>query len=246
MIKLLKDVLLLSLILTPTTIVLLLSDSDEVESIPPVEVYAYEIHKPPQSINLSKLENLISKSSNTKSTPLDNLKLNDNLTCLAVNAFFEAREFKNDIDIIGTMFVSIRRVGRFGLDTCQSVTKAKFDSRGEIIKNKCHFSWVCDGKQDFDKIFNNPVEMQKLRHIKQLAKQVASGKIPDPTNGADHYHRDDIDPNTIWAKDRKRFKPTVKLGSHIYYKDLGWSTTPEQKELFERRGDQEFVKKLKI
>ena len=45
-----------------------------------------------------------------------------------------------------------------------------------------------------------------------IAAQVCGGLTPDPTNGATHYHRHDIEP--VWAKS---MKPKALIGAHMFY-----------------------------
>ena len=45
-----------------------------------------------------------------------------------------------------------------------------------------------------------------------IGAQVWAGLISDPTGGATHYHRHDIEP--VWAKS---MKPTALIGAHMFY-----------------------------
>jgi N-acetylmuramoyl-L-alanine amidase len=45
-----------------------------------------------------------------------------------------------------------------------------------------------------------------------VACRVWGGLIADPTDGATHYHRHDIEP--VWAKG---MKPTALIGAHMFY-----------------------------
>ena len=47
------------------------------------------------------------------------------------------------------------------------------------------------------------------------ALQAAHGLLPDPTNGARHYHADSIDPPN-WAVD----KPYKSIGHHRFYRGI--------------------------
>jgi len=50
----------------------------------------------------------------------------------------------------------------------------------------------------------------------EIAEKVYSGDIPDPTDGATHYHRKDMKVYPKWAEDMVK---TCEIGSHIFYKE---------------------------
>ena len=52
-----------------------------------------------------------------------------------------------------------------------------------------------------------------FRTCLEIAEGVLAGREPDPTGGADHYHRDDIRP--AWAKGQA---PICTIGRHLFYK----------------------------
>ncbi len=52
-----------------------------------------------------------------------------------------------------------------------------------------------------------------FRACLDIAGQVMTGDLADPTGGADHYHRDDVRPH--WAQGRK---PIRTIGRHIFYR----------------------------
>jgi spore germination cell wall hydrolase CwlJ-like protein len=69
-------------------------------------------------------------------------------TCLAQNIYFEAR----DQTIKGQIAVSLVTINRlkskrFPNTICKVVKQARYRN-GKVVRNKCHFSWFCDGKSD--------------------------------------------------------------------------------------------------
>lgn len=54
---------------------------------------------------------------------------------------------------------------------------------------------------------------QQFRQALQIAGEVMTGDLADPTGGADHYHRDDVMP--YWAEGRT---PIRMIGRHMFYR----------------------------
>lgn len=50
------------------------------------------------------------------------------------------------------------------------------------------------------------------RRIQGICAEVWDGLIPDPTDGADHYHADYVAPS--W---RHAYRHTVTIGAHLFY-----------------------------
>ena len=77
------------------------------------------------------------------------------------------------------------------------------------IKNKCQFSWYCDGKSDEVK------NKESYKKILDFARLMMHNDIRfvDITDGATHYHADYVSPS--WAKTKTR---TTEIGDHIFYR----------------------------
>ncbi len=56
---------------------------------------------------------------------------------------------------------------------------------------------------------SDPVFVECLR----IMRGVLTGKMPDPTNGADHYHTRTISP--AWAEGKT---PCATIGAHVFYR----------------------------
>ncbi|GAA0625802.1 cell wall hydrolase [Thalassospira tepidiphila] len=54
------------------------------------------------------------------------------------------------------------------------------------------------------------------RLCKRIAKCAVVGELPDPTDGATHYHTHAVDP--FWARGHV---PVTEIGGHLFYKDIG-------------------------
>ena len=131
------------------------------------------------------------------------------ITWLIKNVYFEAR----NQGIAGQMavaMVTINRVEdrRFPNTIEEVVTQGYKYRSGFPIRNRCHFSWYCDGKSDKIrdwKTFNN---------IKRLVLTYMQNRdiIFDLTEGATHYHADYVLPS--WASTKRK---TIEIEDHIFY-----------------------------
>lgn len=126
--------------------------------------------------------------------------------CLALNIYFETRN-QPVRGKIGVGHVVLNRVAdkHYPNDIC-AVVKQGVKRKNHIVRNKCQFSWYCDGKDDKPK---NTVAWSMAQVI---AKAILKKEFDDPTNGSLMYHADYVKP--YWRYDYKR---EVKLGTHIFY-----------------------------
>ena len=124
------------------------------------------------------------------------------LMCLALNVYHEARS-EPIIGQYAVAHVVLNRVqsSRWPSDIC-SVVKQGY-SKG---KHRCQFSWYCDGKSD---LWHEEVPWARALVV---ADNVMSGKVPDVTNGATHYHAQYVKP--YWSA---WLTTTVTYGSHKFY-----------------------------
>lgn len=133
-----------------------------------------------------------------------------NTECLATNIYFEARGESYEGQK-AVAFVTLNRVesNKFPDDICSVVYQAKYRtgwSESVPIRNKCQFSWYCDGKSDR---IRNSSDYQRLY---TLAAEVITGRHKDNTEGALWYHADHVQPS--WRLDYNRI---AKIDSHIFY-----------------------------
>ena len=143
---------------------------------------------------------------------------NNEITCLAKNMYFEARS-EGIAGIVATTQVVYNRVNSEGYPNtiCEVIEQAKISQwwlkeKGIIkpIKNKCQFSWFCDGYSD------EPKDDKTYSELFELAEQFVNGEhegMIDITGGALWYHADYVHPR--WAN---HLEVTTKVGRHIFYK----------------------------
>lgn len=136
--------------------------------------------------------------------------LDNEFDCLAKNIYFEARN-QSTIGQFAVGMVTINRVkdSRFPNTICGVVKQARTYKNGFPIRNKCHFSWYCDGLSD------------KIRNHKayQIAQEIAEDVLVvyesgfDPTDGATHYHAVNVNP--YWTKEKTLLG---RVDDHIFYR----------------------------
>ena len=99
----------------------------------------------------------------------------------------------------------------YGDTVCDVVYQAQWRTnyKGNMIpvRNKCQFSWFCDGKSD------EPLDTDTFFESYLIAQDVLMGKYPDITEGATHYHSIMVEP--YWAE---TLNETVQITDHIFYK----------------------------
>ena len=137
-------------------------------------------------------------------------------TCLAKNMYYEAR----NQGLAGQLAVSLvvmNRVkdSRYPNTVCgvveQGPTRESWKKNGTFypIKNRCQFSWFCDGKSDDPK---EPTTYKRLLDL-SLVLVYDDIQIVDFTEGATHYHADYVYP--AWRKSKTK---TVEIADHIFYR----------------------------
>jgi spore germination cell wall hydrolase CwlJ-like protein len=133
----------------------------------------------------------------------DVLPLDDELTCLALNIYFEARSEPME----GKLAVAHVVLNRVGSDRFPETICAVVRQGGERTRHRCQFSWWCDGQSDEPR---NPAAWDAARLI---AWFVYHGETADPTDGSLWYHADYVDP--YW---REAFNRGPQIGRHIFYR----------------------------
>lgn len=121
------------------------------------------------------------------------------LRCLAINAYFEARG-EGDTGIRATMYVVLNRVesNRFPNTVC------------EVVYQDSQFSWTLDKASTYGNL--NNAAKSVVSSIWRIARTL---KLDDDvTKGSTHYHTVTIMP--YWMA---RMRPTAVIGNHIFYRE---------------------------
>jgi len=168
-----------------------------------------------ESVGNASIENsnFIILKSNKKNTNIDKNNFdNEQIQCLALNIYFEAAN-QSTAGRLAVALVTHNRVQaqQFPDTFCDVIYDSKLDFYNNPVKNKCQFSWYCDGKTDI------PYNGKKWEDVKKLAKWFYKNrnKIPDITDGSTHYHGDYIK-KPYWSK---IYAKTVSIDNHIFYRE---------------------------
>ena len=148
--------------------------------------------------------------------------------CLAQNIFFEAG-IESLESMAAVADVTLNRVENsfYPNTVCevvyQSVTRESWTTKQypdlpeeervyTPVRNKCQFSWYCDGKSDIV-----PSDTNKNWNVSKLVAytMLNTPKYRGITSGSTHYHATYVVPN--WINDRG-MKRTGQFGRHIFYK----------------------------
>ena len=138
----------------------------------------------------------------------------DDKKCLTENIYFEARG-QGQAGWLAVAQVTQNRVDdrRFPNTICEVVKQGLTYASGDPIRNKCQFSWYCDGKSD------NPKNIKVYNSIYELVNYIydiqdkPDHELLDITDGATHYHADYVRPS--WAKTKTK---TIEIEDHIFYR----------------------------
>ena len=165
-----------------------------------------------------------------KNKDLDSIKLlvkPEEVECLALNIYREA----NNQSIAGQIAVGrvvMNRVldRRYPADTCAVIFEGPVRESWKTKKDpnlpddqrvyypkrdRCQFSWYCDGKKD--EVINKEGN-RAWQTAENIAYQIlAFDKWNDVLEGATHYHADYVNPK--WNKTMKKI---VTIDNHIFYK----------------------------
>jgi len=157
------------------------------------------------------------------------------LKCMAENIYFEGRA-EPMTGKIAIAKVVMNRIDsdRHPDDICGVVhegpTRESWKTRGKDvpdadrkffpIRNKCDFSWYCDGDKDIvwvSYMDGTVIDANATawRDSINVALFVMSGELKDVTNGADHYYNYNI-ANPYWAG---MMTETAIIGNHRFMKE---------------------------
>jgi len=136
-------------------------------------------------------------------------KLFPQVQCMALNIYYEARG-SNLADQAAVADVVMNRVQdtRYPNTICKVVKQGLQNADGSMKRNKCQFSWYCDGKHDRPQDQDRWVEAQGIAW-----NMVEENKFRGITEGSTHYHATYVEPR--WAK---TLQLVGRIGAHIFYR----------------------------
>ena len=142
--------------------------------------------------------------------------------CMALNIYHEAKNqpFEGQIAVAQVVLNRVKDK-RYPNNICEVVEqgpvyeswKTRNDDTQDAVywpvKNRCQFSWYCDGKKD-EPNYNSKSWSKALNY----AVIVLGGDITlDVTSGATHYHATYVEPN--WAGSLQLIGT---IGKHVFYR----------------------------
>ena len=145
----------------------------------------------------------------TSAEDFDLIKEFPEVRCMALNIYYEARG-SSLADRAGVADVVLNRVkdNRYPDTICEVVKQGLQDANGNMRRNKCQFSWYCDGRADTPQNEDLWVDAQTLAW-----NVVENGKYRGLTEGATHYHATYVNPR--WAS---TLQLVGRIGAHIFYR----------------------------
>ena len=133
--------------------------------------------------------------------------------CLAMNVYHEAKG-ETLAGKSAVAHVTMNRVAhkKYPNNVCDVIFDAqtRVNWKGNIvpIRDRCQFSWYCDGKAD------KPIPGDAWVNAQTVAWNIMEdGMYRGLTEGATHYHADYVEPR--WAKS---LQLVGRIGAHIFYR----------------------------
>jgi len=142
-------------------------------------------------------------------TTIYNMVDQKELECMSKNIYFEAA-IESTAGKMAVAQVTMNRVNspKFPNTVCAVITQGRHHANGFPVRDRCQFSWYCDGKGD------DPHKGRMWRESELVAEYVLSTPtLMDITDGATHYHADYID-SPRWAVPSRK---TVAIDTHIFF-----------------------------
>ena len=132
------------------------------------------------------------------------------IACLAEAVYFEARS-EGLLSQLGVAVVILNRakLNSYPSNLCDVVHQSKL-WQGNPVRNKCMFSYWCDGKPE--RITDSDAYERSLF----VAKMALNGITIELIRNATHYHARYVKP--FWSTS-DRFKRLGRFDTHIFYLD---------------------------
>ena len=135
----------------------------------------------------------------------------DDLDCMAKNIYFEARN-EATVGQLAVAQTVINRVNssRFPNSICEVVYQGLHTKNGFPLKDRCQFSWYCDGRNDEPR-----KDSRSWKKSVEIAQMMILSKdwMPDVIDGATFYHADYVSPR--WSREKRM---VVRIGSHLFFR----------------------------
>jgi spore germination cell wall hydrolase CwlJ-like protein len=140
----------------------------------------------------------------------------DQAHCLATNIYFEARHQDDyEKEAIANVVINRARDKSFPDTICGVVYQAVRDSNGNPLRDKCQFSWYCDGKSDKIKdaaAYDDDFNLALTAILNREEEGTDNVYTYDNTNNSLWYHAHYVKP--YWAA---AYTFQERIGAHLFY-----------------------------
>lgn len=132
--------------------------------------------------------------------------------CLAQNMYFEAGGESTAGQLaVGLVTLNRVKMWQYPNNVCDVIQQGPtyINWKGNVlpVRDKCQFSWYCDGQSDW------PEDSKTFEKMLELASLLMDTEVFDFTEGSNHYHNNTVQP--FWAE---HLEQTVTIDNHIFYK----------------------------
>ncbi|MEM8539026.1 MAG: cell wall hydrolase [Pseudomonadota bacterium] len=122
------------------------------------------------------------------------------LVCMARNIYYESRGQSREGQVaVGHVVLNRVKHRYYPNSVCRVIKQGGRNG-------PCQFSWYCDRHS------NEPKNRKTYARMLDVALDVLSGEVADPTNGANMFHSTAVRPS--WAR---KAQPRGKIGDHYFY-----------------------------
>ncbi len=135
------------------------------------------------------------------------------INCLAKTIYFEARgEGLEGMKAVSDVVYNRLKSGLYPDSICQIVYQGPIGADGLPLRDKCQFSWYCDG------IEHKVTDKTKWAESVSVAYNQFLYHMPSLVGGATAYHNQTVSPTSgIW----RNAKAIVRIGQHTFYEPQG-------------------------
>lgn len=138
------------------------------------------------------------------------------LDCLAKNIYFEAA----NQSYAGKMMVGLVTMERLNNvhypNTLCRIVYQSVRWHGYEVRNKCQFSWTCDGKKHVVDL-KNAIDKQAWDSSLAIATMLIKNRNTITDDELTHYHALAVNPK--WSESKK-LEPVMTVGQHIFYRSV--------------------------
>jgi spore germination cell wall hydrolase CwlJ-like protein len=132
--------------------------------------------------------------------------------CLAEALYWEGRN-QTDVGMIAIGYTILNRVKspNFPDTICEVVHQGPLDGSA-ISRNKCQFSYFCDGNADAFPVDTTMAEVVAAERAEDIAPLIMAEVVDNNVNSATYYHANYVNP--YWSS---VYTKVAQVDSHIFY-----------------------------